>query len=113
MMEIQKEFTLEKAEKYAAGKNLGTEKPYVTGLLKAIVENKETIDAKINENSNGWPVERMGKSDLAIARVAVGEILFLEDVPKAVSVNEAVELAKAYGTDTSPKFINGLLKNVE
>ena len=51
----------------------------------------------------------MAKSDLAICRLALGEILFAEDIPEAVSLNEAVNLAKKFGTDSSQKFVNGLL----
>ena len=55
----------------------------------------------------------MPKTDLAIARLATCEIKYMEDIPKAVAINEAVELAKAYGTDSSAKFINAVLKNIE
>ena len=54
----------------------------------------------------------MSKTDLALIRVAVGEILFADDVPAAVAINEAVNLAKDYGTEQSPKFVNGVLAKV-
>jgi len=73
------------------------------------VEKLEEIDAKINEVSEGWKTGRMGKVDLTLIRLAVYEMLYEEDVPAKVAINEAVELAKQYGTDNSPSFVNGVL----
>ena len=73
------------------------------------VEKIEEIDAKINEVSEGWKTGRMGKVDLTLIRLAVYEMLYEEDVPAKVAINEAVELAKQYGTDNSPSFVNGVL----
>jgi len=74
-----------------------------------ISEKLEEIDAKINEVSEGWKTGRMGKVDLTLIRLAVYEMLYEEDVPAKVAINEAVELAKQYGTDNSPSFVNGVL----
>ena len=63
----------------------------------------------INEVSKGWKTIRMGKVDLTLIRLAVYEIRFEEEIPVKVSINEAVELAKKYGTDDSPAFVNGIL----
>ena len=70
------------------------------------------IDEKINNITDGWKTSRMGKVDLAIIRLAVYEILFDEDVPTSVAINEAVELAKQFGTDDSPSFVNGVLAKI-
>ena len=67
------------------------------------------IDAAISEKAVGWTIERMGKADLAIIRLAVYEIMFDDDIPVSVSINEAVELAKKYGRDESGGFVNGVL----
>ena len=82
-----------------------------TYILKSrkISEKLEEIDAKINEVSEGWKTGRMGKVDLTLIRLAVYEMLYEEDVPAKVAINEAVELAKQYGTDNSPSFVNGVL----
>lgn len=112
-MEAQKEFTIENADNFLKDKVLGEQKPYVFSVLEKLCQNIETIDNTINENSKGWPVERMAKTDLAIARLAACEILYMNDIPKAVAINEAVELAKSYGTDQSSKFVNAILKNVK
>ena len=64
-----------------------------------LVENLEDIDAKIEEKANGWTINRIAKSELTILRLGVYELLYVEDVPNKVAINEAVELAKAYGAD--------------
>lgn len=67
------------------------------------------IDAIINGVAKGWKTERMGKTELAILRLAVYEIRYDEQVPEKVAINEAVELAKKYGGEDSPAFVNGIL----
>ena len=86
-----------------------TDKTYIFEKVEKISEKLEEIDAKINEVSEGWKTGRMGKVDLTLIRLAVYEMLYEEDVPAKVAINEAVELAKQYGTDNSPSFVNGVL----
>lgn len=69
----------------------------------------EEIDELINSRTKGWKTSRMGKVDLTLLRLAVYEMMFEEDIPTGVAINEAVELAKKYGTDDSPAFVNGVL----
>lgn len=111
-MDAQKDFTLESAYKFLSVNAFKTQKEYAKTVIHNLCENQETIDNTINENSKGWPVTRMAKTDLAIIRLAVCEILYVEDVPKSVAINEAVELSKVYGGDQSPKFVNAVLKNI-
>ena len=85
------------------------DKTYIFEKVEKISEKLEEIDAKINEVSEGWKTGRMGKVDLTLIRLAVYEMLDEEDVPAKVAINEAVELAKQYGTDNSPSFVNGVL----
>ena len=85
------------------------EKIYMTNKYKDIYAHIEELDAAINEVSKGWKTIRMGKVDLTLIRLAVYEIRFEEEIPVKVSINEAVELAKKYGTDDSPVFVNGIL----
>lgn len=82
---------------------------YIEQKAKAILSSLEEIDAAIAERSKGWRVERLGKTELAILRVAVYEILKDDDIPKSVAINEAVELAKVYSPEEAPRFINGVL----
>lgn len=82
---------------------------YIINKFKGIVEKLEEIDTAIGEASKGWKVSRMAKVDLALIRLAVYEMKYEEDVPVKVAINEAIELAKQYGTDDSPAFVNGVL----
>ena len=77
-----------------------------------VMEHLEELDDYITRYSRGWEISRLAKADVAILRVAVYEMLFDEKVPVGVAINEAVELAKTYGTENSPAFVNGLLGNV-
>lgn len=77
--------------------------------FQKISDKLSEIDQMINDKATGWNVGRMGKVDVAILRLAVYEICFDEDVPTVVAINEAVELAKKFGQDESPAFVNGVL----
>ena len=85
---------------------------YIMSKVKGISDNLSSIDESIEMNSNGWKLARIGKSELAILRVAVYEILFDDDIPDKVAINEAVELAKEYAGDKSASFINGVLSGL-
>ena len=85
---------------------------YMVEKFDHIKERIDEIDEKINQVAKGWKTERMGKADLAILRLAVYEMLYDEDVPVKVAINEAVELAKKYGGDESPAFVNGILGKI-
>lgn len=78
-------------------------------LLKAVENNAEEVDSVIEENLQDWTLSRLPKVSLAVLRLAVAEIKFVDEVPDGVAVNEAVELAKKYGTAVDASFINGVL----
>ncbi len=78
----------------------------------AAFEKLDEIDNFINEKVEGWKTTRMGKVDLTLIRLACYEIQYDEDVPMGVAINEAVELAKLYGTDDSQSFVNGVLSKL-
>lgn len=82
---------------------------YIQGKFEQIVSRLPELDGMINEAAKGWKTTRMGKVDLTLIRLAVYEIKFEEEVPTGVAINEAVELAKNYGTDDSASFVNGIL----
>lgn len=85
------------------------ERDYMTVKFRDIIEKKSDIDGKISGVARGWKTVRMGKTDLAILRLAVYEMQYEESIPVKVAINEAVELAKKFGGDDSPSFINGIL----
>ena len=74
-----------------------------------IVEKLDSIDQALNEKVQGWDTGRLGKVDLTILRLAVYEMLYDDDIPTGVAINEAVELAKKFGQDSSSSFVNGVL----
>jgi len=82
---------------------------YLTSRFQAVVEKLDEIDKILSEASSGWKLNRMSKVDLTILRLAVFEMRFDEDIPVKVAINEAVEMAKIFGGDESPSFINGVL----
>ncbi len=82
---------------------------YTVGLVEGVSEHRQAIDRLLAEYSDGWTLQRMPGVDRAILRVGLYELLFSPDIPDAVAIDEAVELAKALSTDESPKFVNGLL----
>lgn len=81
-------------------------------VLKAIKEHISDIDETISSHMDKWKIDRIGKADLAILRVAVAEILYVEEVPQAVSINEAVKLSKKYGDAKSSSFVNAVLGKI-
>ena len=85
---------------------------YTLALLNGVKENKEQIDAEIAAKLTKWKLGRLPKTTLAILRIGVYEILFCEDVPDSVAINEAVELAKRFGSEKDYVFINGVLGNI-
>lgn len=85
------------------------ERTYMQSKTSRIFDMMDEIDDTISEISTGWKLNRLGKAELAILRLAVYEILHDEDIPNGVAINEAVELAKKYGSEQSPKFVNGVL----
>ena len=85
---------------------------YISDKYNAILGKLEEIDNVLNELSTGWKTSRMNRVDLTVLRLATYEIKWDEDVPTSVAINEAVELAKKYSSDSGPAFINGVLAKV-
>lgn len=88
------------------------DRKYIEEVSFGILKMTEELDAQIEKYLKGWTMDRIGKTDLAILRLAIYEILYREDIPYKVSINEAVELAKLFCDDASPAFINGVLAGV-
>lgn len=88
------------------------ERAYILEKSKEIFSHIEDIDARIEAASDSWKVSRMAKVDLSLMRLAVYEICY-EKIPKGVAINEAVELAKLYGSEQSYSFVNGVLARID
>ena len=89
-----------------------TARNFAGELLAGILEHRQEIDAQIAAKSPNWSLARMAKIDLAIIRLAAYELLFRADIPKNVTLNEAIEIAKKFGTEESPSFVNGILDEI-
>ena len=86
--------------------------PFARELVNGVIQNREQIDQNIREFAPAWPIEQISVIDRSILRLAIFEILLDNKVPIKVAINEAVELAKAFGSDNSSKFVNGVLGSI-
>lgn len=85
---------------------------YIKNVVKVVTDNLEDIDSRIVNALVNWKLDRVSKVNLTILRLAVGEMLFVDDVPGSVAINEAVELTKKYSDEKSTSFVNGVLDKV-
>lgn len=86
---------------------------YINAIVSGVREHAGEIDDIISKNlKKGWTLKRISKTAHTVLKIAIFEMKYMDDVPQKVAVNEAVELAKRYGDDTAPSFVNGLLANV-
>jgi N utilization substance protein B len=100
-------------ERYLTDETLSEEnKIFIRGLVSGVIDNRTAIDDNIRRFAPAWPVDQLALIDRNILRLAIFEILFDNKVPVRAAVSEAVELAKAYGSKNSAKFINGVLGSV-
>lgn len=102
----------------ALWRELQEEKPdeevraFAEKLVRGVAEHRESIDARIQQHSDHWRLDRMARVDRNVLRLATFELLHLEDVPMKVTLNEAVELGKTFGSEESSAFINGILDRI-
>ena len=85
---------------------------YVKQAFFGVFENIDTIDSCISEKAVGWSIKRISKTALAVLRLAIFEIRYMENIPVSVSINEAVEILKKYATKQEASFVNGILSTV-
>lgn len=90
----------------------GKEKDFIVNEFNGVLQHQEEIDSIIEASSTNWSINRIAKVDHMLLRMAVYELKWGEDIPQKVAINEAIEIAKVYSTDKSPKFINGILGNI-
>jgi N utilization substance protein B len=87
----------------------GNEAKFIEEAIRGVLDNREHIDSLITKNLEGWSLERLAKVDLSTLRLAAYEILYRDDIPVEVSINEAIEITKKYSSDDSYKYVNGVL----
>ena len=101
-------------ERFWQSQDTSTElRPFASELVEGTTAHLEAIDTLIQNTSENWKLHRMPVVDLSILRCATYEILYIDDIDPATSINEAVEIAKSYSTPDSSKFINGVLDNIQ
>ena len=113
-LEIQKENLKEQMDIYLENAEISDDNPmnYMRDIVEGIDKNISVIEEKISENlKKDWKIERISKINLVLLKLAIYEILYTE-TPFKVVINEVVELAKKYGDDTSPNFVNGILASI-
>ena len=109
-MHMNKDFNLNKIKYHLEEENIGErQNDYIYTVLTTATDNITEIDKVIENYSRKWKFHRIANVDLAILRLALSEILYMKDISYRISINEAIELAKIYGSDESPSFINGIL----
>lgn len=86
-----------------------TDLEYLCSVTNAVIQNCDNIDERIRRYSIDWDISRLGRVERAILRLAIGEILYADDVPVSVAINEAVKLSKKFGSEQAARFINGVL----
>ena len=82
---------------------------YIKEVMKSVLDHKEEIDEIIKNSLINWTIERVSKVNLIIVRLAIAEMIYIDDVPEVVAINEAIELTKKYSDDKSVSFVNGAL----
>lgn len=87
--------------------------PFFEELVFGVLEQKDKLDDMISQHLVNWKLDRIANVDRAILRLSVYEMVYQEDIPLSVSMNEAIELAKLFGDDKAPKFVNGVLSNIK
>lgn len=112
-MKMQKEENIPFILNYFESRELDIDRyPYAYEIAKKYIEKMDEIEEILRENIHSWKVERVGKTEISAIRVATVEMLYFDDVPPAVSINEAVEIAKKFSDERSYRFVNKVLKNV-
>ncbi len=112
-MKMQKEENIPFIVNYFEARELDMDLyPYAYELARKYVEKMDEIEEILKANIHSWRVERVGKTEISVIRVATVEMLYFDDVPPAVAINEAVEIAKRFSDERSYKFVNKVLRNV-
>lgn len=111
-MSIHNDYSKEMIEKFVKSYEFENQKDYFDTTLELALQHMTNINKIIEENANNWKLDRISKVELAILRLAVTEIMYIDDIPESVSINEAVELSKKFGGNDSGKFVNGILGKV-
>ncbi len=109
---FNEDMSIDEIVKVAVEAEVISEDKFTDKILKNAEANIAEIDAEIEKNLKGWSKSRISKVSLALLRMAIAEMKYIDEVPLGVSINEAVEICKVYGSDEDKSFINGVLGSV-
>ena len=109
---FNEELSVDEIVSVAIESEVVVEDKFMSKILESAENNIDAIDEEIEKNLKGWSKSRISKVSLALLRLAISEILYFDDIPVGVSINEAVEICKIYGSDEDKSFINGVLGSV-
>jgi N utilization substance protein B len=111
--DVSKHEPIAALERLAEAESLNdAQKAFATDLVRGVIAHRDAIDDVIRQAATQWPVDQLSAIDRNILRLAIREILMNNGAPIRAAINEAVELAKTYGSDSSPRFVNGVLGSV-
>lgn len=110
-MEIHKTYEMDDMEKFLVHYEEVLDLTYIHRLVELWLTHRSEVEGKITEHLKGWKLDRIAKIDLAILRLGITELIYADDIPRKVSINEAVNLAKKYVDEKSGKFVNGVLSH--
>jgi len=112
-MDVNRNISDEMLERFCDGfKPLHSERPFFLELVKGVISTLDKLDSIIERFSKNWRMSRMSPVDRNIMRIAAYEIIFCSDIPSKVSINEAVDIGKKFGTEESGAFINGIIDSI-
>ncbi|MBN1521558.1 MAG: transcription antitermination factor NusB [Candidatus Aureabacteria bacterium] len=111
-IEINPKAPQEALEDYCLVQGVDSVDPFTADHFKGIIKEKDKIDGYIKAYAQNWKIERIALIDKNIMRIAIYEMLTMPDIPRVVSINEAVDIAKKYSTKDSGKFVNGILDKI-
>jgi N utilization substance protein B len=112
-MDMQNNTSLEMLERFCGNFDpSGKSRPFFLKLVKGVLDSKDELDTLIERFSRNWKISRMSCVDRNVMRIAVYELIYCEDIPPKVSINEAVDVGKKFGTEESGAFINGIMDSI-
>lgn len=112
-MDMQNDYSPSQKVRFVETHIGGEERPdYFDRMFELVTAHRKDIDALLEKSCSHWKLDRLAKVDLAVLRLSVCEIMYLDDIPDSASINEAVDIAKKYGGEESGKFVNGVLGRV-
>ena len=112
-MEMRDDFDVDNMDLYLEEEKWKKQEEYAENILSLACNYKDDIDACISKYSTKWALNRIPKTDLAILRLATIELVYCDDIPDSVAINEAVDLSKKYSDEKSPSYINGILASIQ